>query len=271
MLRKNHKAHFFILDILTDKPGNGFIGVVMALMLFALPAIFPVFQLAMAQNADSSGSPLPSQEIQDQVKAAMGTLRKSNALPFPIPMMMQPPEESEWVPNTVTEVFPPEMRAAMMQNMAVVNPWSLRQVFSFMTLKMKADDGLEFNDVVEAMESQAVEENIKQVGRNQVWKEVEAKTGKPTPKFEVFHYCDALVARMVLDYSPEFAIFLPCRISVLEDAKGDIWLMTLDWDVSWLTFMWHPDSQLDAELKENGRRIRDSLVSIMEAGAKGEW
>ena len=212
-----------------------------------------------------------SQPNTESIQAALDQLRRSNALPFPIPMMMQPPAQGEWVPNTVTEPFPPEARAAMMQNMGAANPWSLRQVFSFMTLKMKADEGLDFDDVIEAMDSRAVDENLKKSGHNMVWKEVEAKTGEPTPRFEILQYCDALVARMVLDYSPEFSIFLPCRISVLEDAVGDIWIMTLDWDISWLSFTWHPDSQIDDELKESGRRIRNAMVSIMEAGAAGEW
>ncbi|MGB5705404.1 MAG: DUF302 domain-containing protein [Arenicellales bacterium] len=223
---------------------------------------------AMAQeSAENTTQETNNASIQE----ALDQLRKSNALPFPVPMMMQPPPYKEWVPNTVIEEFPAETRVAMLQNMAAANPWSLRQVFNFMTLKMKANEDLSFDDVIEAMDSQAVEENLKRSGHNMVWKEVEAKTGKPTPRFEILQYCDALVARMVLDYSPEFSIFLPCRISVLEDAVGDIWLMTLDWDVSWLSFVWHPDSQLDEELKENGRRIRNAMVSIMEAGASGDW
>ena len=150
-------------------------------------------------------------------------------------------------------------------------PWSLRQVFSFMTHKVRAKKGLSFDEIVEAMDSRAVEENLKKSGHNMIWKEIEAKTGQPTPRIEILQYCDAMVARMVLDYSPEFSIFLPCRISVLEDAKGDIWLMTLDWDVSWLNFVWHPDSQLDQELKKSGQRIRDAMLSIVEAGATGDW
>ena len=225
-------------------------------------------------TAGLTGQIASAQQLQpdmQSIQSALDQLRKSNALPFPVPMMMAPPDQQEWVPNTVTEAFPPEARAAMMQNMGAANPWSLRQVFSFMTLKMKAEPGLEFDDVIEAMDSRAIDENLKKTGHNMVWKEVEAKTGESTPRFEILQYCDALVARMVLDYSPEFSIFLPCRISVLEDAVGDVWLMTLDWDVSWLAFTWHPDSQLDEELKENGRRIRNALVSIMEAGASGEW
>ncbi len=227
--------------------------------------------LVTASLAGQNASAQQQQPDMQSIQSALDQLRRSNALPFPVPMMMAPPAQQEWVPNTVTEEFPPEARAVMMQNMGAANPWSLRQVFSFMTLKMKAEAGLEFDDVIEAMDSRAVEENLKKSGHNMVWKEVEAKTGEPTPRFEILQYCDALVARMVLDYSPEFSIFLPCRISVLEDAVGDIWLMTLDWDVSWLAFTWHPDSQLDEELKENGRRIRNAMVSIMEAGASGEW
>ena len=233
-----------------------------------------VFAVSIVITGSISLSAAHAQDQQvdtQNVQSALDQLRRSNALPFPIPMMMQPPPEGKWVPNTVTESFPPEARAAMMQNMSASNPWSLRQVFSFMTLKMKAEEGLEFDDVIEAMDSRAIDENLKKSGHNMVSKEVEAKTGEPTPRFEILQYCDALVARMVLDYSPEFSIFLPCRISVLEDAVGDIWIMTLDWDVSWLSFTWHPDSQIDDELKENGRRIRNAMVSIMEAGATGEW
>jgi uncharacterized protein (DUF302 family) len=207
-----------------------------------------------------------------EVTAAIDQLRQSNALPFPVPTMMDPFDSGEWVPNTVIEPFPEETRSAMLQSMAASNPWSLRQVFNFMALKMKAEEGLTFEEVVEAMDSRAIEENLKRLGPDQIGKEVAAKTGNPdAPKLEIHHYCDAMVARSILDYSPEFSIFLPCRISVLEDANGDVWLMTLDWDVSWLNFVWHPDSQIDAELKKEGQRIRDAMVSIMEAGATGAW
>ena len=214
--------------------------------------------------------PSAAQTNSEAIAGALDTLRKSNALPFPVPMMFNP-TDTTWEPNTVTEPFPREARAAMMTNAAMNNPWSLRQVFSFMAHKVRAKEGLTFDEIIEAMDSRAVEENLKKSGHNMIWKEIEAKTGQPTPRIEILQYCDAMVARMVLDYSPEFSIFLPCRISVLEDAKGDIWLMTLDWDVSWLNFVWHPDSQLDQELKKSGQRIRDAMLSIVEAGATGDW
>lgn len=250
-----------------NNPNNLPLATIIALCLGAFLQIISMTNAVAQDDSESAASAANNASIQE----ALEQLRKSNALPFPVPMMMQPPPYKELEPNTVIEEFPRETRVAIMQNMMGSNPWSLRQVFNFMTLKMKANEELSFDDVIEAMDSRAVEENLKRSGHNMVWKEVEAKTGKSTPRFEILQYCDALVARMVLDYSPEFSIFLPCRISVLEDGAGDIWLMTLDWDVSWLSFVWHPDSQIDQELKENGRRIRNAMVSIMEAGASGDW
>ena len=215
-------------------------------------------------------APVLAQTNSESVMQAIETLRKSNGLPFPLPMVFGLMTTS-LEPNTVSEPFSRQAREAMMTTAAASNPWSLRQVFNFMAHKVKAKEGLSFDEVIEAMDSRAVEDNLKKTGHSMIWKEIEAKTGKPTPRVEILQYCDAMVARMMLDYSPEFSVFLPCRISVLEDARGDIWLMTLDWDVSWLTFAWHPDSQINEELKAHGRRIRDALLSIVEAGATGDW
>lgn len=235
-----------------------------------LATIRTIFVPSLALLFSVLSMPVSAQSTSDSVSNAIETLRKSNGLPFPLPMMFSPMDMS-WEPNTVAEPFSREAREAMMTTSAGSNPWSLRQVFNFMAHKVKAEDGLSFDDVVEAMDSRAVEENLKKTGHSMIWKEVEAKTGKPTPRVEILQYCDAMVARMMLDYSPEFSVFLPCRISVLEDAHGDIWLMTLDWDVSWLSFVWHPDSQINEELMDHGRRIRNSMLSIVQAGATGDW
>ena len=48
---------------------------------------------------------------------------------------------------------------------------------------------------------------------------------------------------------PEFVVFLPCRIALLEDADKKLWVMTLDWDVQLDGFA-QGNSNLSAELKE---------------------
>ena len=132
-------------------------------------------------------------------------------------------------PNTVHPSISAEARANAVSSMMAVNPFSLRDMIAMMAVKYQAKEGLKYDEVVEAMKVKANEINFKFVGHNPLWKDIVAITGKQdTPRVEFFSFCDALVAREILDYSLEFAIFLPCRVAVVEDAYKKIWVMTLD-------------------------------------------
>lgn len=61
----------------------------------------------------------------------------------------------------------------------------------------------------------------------------------------------------------------PCRITVLEDSKGKIWIATLDWDVTWMDYSQNLN-KLDDELHARAVEIRDILEDIMTAGAYGD-
>jgi uncharacterized protein (DUF302 family) len=166
---------------------------------------------------------------------------------------------------------PKETKKRTYDSMVGAAPMSMKDMFNFMTLKMKAKAGLKFDEIVEAMDIKANEVNFKKVGVNAFWKDVGAISGLPTSRIEVMNYCDAEVGRRMLDFSPEFVIFIPCRVAVYEDYNGDIWLMTLDWDVSWLARAWQPGSQLSKQMRDDAVKIKDALVKIMEAGATGQW
>ena len=173
--------------------------------------------------------------------------------------------------NRVMPPIPREQKKALFDMMTPASSMSMRDLFNFMTDKIKADPELTFDDVVEAMELKANEVNFKKVGHNEFWRDVGAYSGLPTLRLEILQFCDADVGRRMLDFSPEFSIFIPCRITVMEDATGEIWLMTLDWDVSWLSRAWQPGSRLDPELVKDAVRIRDAMTQIMQAGASGDW
>lgn len=167
--------------------------------------------------------------------------------------------------------IPRELKQHMFNMMASVSGMSMRELFNFMSHKMKVNEGVTFDEVIESMEIKANEVNFKKVGHSKIWQDIGAISGLPTLRLEILHFCDAIVGRRMLDYSPEFSVFIPCRISVMEDATGEIWIMTLDWDVSWMAMAWHPESQLPDDLKQDARRIRDAMDDIMRAGATGEW
>ncbi len=191
-------------------------------------------------------------------------------MPFNIQLPPTRPKE-EVVPNTMRESISPEARANFVTSMMAMNPFSMQEMIAMMAIKYPAKEGLKFDDVVEAMKSKANEINFKFVGHNPLWKDIVAITGKTdTPRVEFFSFCDAVIARDLLDLSLEFAVFLPCRIAVVEDAYKKIWLLTLDWDVRWLDTSKNPN-QISDKLREGAIKIREAIDKIMRAGASGEF
>ncbi len=175
-------------------------------------------------------------------------------------------------PNTVSDSISAEAKRSFYQSMMMLSPLSLRDILSIMADKMPVAEGVSFEDAVDSMRLRANEINFKFVGHSPLWKDIVAISGdEDTPRVEIFHFCDAMVARKILDYAPEFVVFIPCRIALLEDADGKLWVMTLDWDVNWLDLAQNPNSVLDEELRADARRIRDGMRYIMEGAATGDF
>jgi uncharacterized protein (DUF302 family) len=140
-------------------------------------------------------------------------------------------------------------------------------------LKIKAKPGLSFDDVVESMMLRANKLNFKYVGNNLMYKDFQAVLGDfEAPRIEVHSFCDIAVGRDLLKISPEFLVFLPCRIGVMEDADKNIWVMMLDWNLEWVGG-YEKDGHLAGTLQRRdrhpqedggnhaGRRRRRSLIS----------
>lgn len=189
--------------------------------------------------------------------------------PAPDSYRFPAPEKRSFVPNTAMDPILPEARKRFLQSAMAANPLSLRDMINLFAYKLEAKPGVSYDDVVAAMKHKANKLNFKFVGVNSIYKDVAAITGKPTPRVEVYNFCDAIVARELLDYSLEFVVLLPCRIAVVEDARAKVWLMTLDWDVSWLDTSPNPDS-IPPSLRASAVRLRKAIDDIMQAGADGE-
>jgi uncharacterized protein (DUF302 family) len=186
-------------------------------------------------------------------------------------LMIPSQSKRDWPDNTVSGSLSQEAKRNFYQSMLMFSPLSLRDMFSIMTDKMPVAEDVSFDDAVDSMKLRANEINFKFVGHSPLWKDIAAITGEETPRVEIFQFCDAMVARKILDYAPEFVIFLPCRIALLEDAEGKLWVMTLDWDVNWVSLAQNPNSVLSAELTEEANRIREGMRYIMEGAASGDF
>lgn len=179
-------------------------------------------------------------------------------------------------PYEMSRVITPQEKNAMMRQLM---PWmnqatrmNVRDVMNYMAVKYKAKPGLSFDDVVESMKLRANQLNFKLVGHSPMWKDFQAVLGDMNaPRVEVFHYCDIAAGRAVLMYAPESLVFLPCRIGIMEDADKNIWVMTLDWDVSWLDSISGKMGMEGApELIKAAIDIRDKMDNIMRAAAEGD-
>jgi uncharacterized protein (DUF302 family) len=177
-------------------------------------------------------------------------------------------------PYTMRKSIPPEAKRQMMQMMMPIMTnifrMSMPDAMSWMSHKYKAKPGLSFDDVLESMNLRANKLNFKYVGSNLMWKDFKAVLNdQDSPRIEVHSYCDIAVGRDLLKISPEFLVFLPCRIGVMEDANKDIWVMMLDWNLDWVGG-YESAMGVTPELAKGAKEIRDKMDDIMRAGANGD-
>jgi uncharacterized protein (DUF302 family) len=132
--------------------------------------------------------------------------------------------------------------------------------------RVPVSKGVSLEDAVESMKLRANALNIKLVAEQPLSKQVEVMVGKPQRTMAIYQFCDALTAKELVDFNMEFSVFLPCRIAAIEDSSGQGWLMMMDVDVEALA----KANKLPAALKDKIKGVRDGLVQIVQAGAKGE-
>ena len=179
-------------------------------------------------------------------------------------------------PYEMSRIITPEEKAKMMKQMmpmmSMATRMDVKDVMNMMTTKYKVKPGLSFDDVVESMKLRANQLNFKLVGQSLMWKDFQAVLGDMnSPRIEVFHYCDIAAGREVLRYAPEALVYLPCRIGIMEDADKNIWVLTLDWDVSWLDSISNKMGlEQIPELVKSARDIREKMDNIMKAAANGD-
>jgi len=61
-----------------------------------------------------------------------------------------------------------------------------------------------------------------------------------------------------------FAVYMPCRIALIEDASGQGWLVMMDVNVDAIA----KEKHVPQALKDRINAVRKSLLEIMQAGAK---
>lgn len=133
-------------------------------------------------------------------------------------------------------------------------------------VRMPLSKGVSAQDCVQSMQLRANLLNMKEVGDLPLSAQVQAMTGKPQRLIRVFLFCNPLTAvQMVegVDGSIDFAAYLPCRITLVEDENKRYWLVMMN--LQPLIDSVPEGSPLRTKADEVGKM----LMSIMRAGAKG--
>lgn len=131
-------------------------------------------------------------------------------------------------------------------------------------VKQQLADGVSADDAIEALQSKAIELNMKFVAHQPLSKEL-ASRGVESGRLEIFQFCNPLDAAKMVKFNPIFAAYMPCRIALVEDIEGNTWLMMLNLD------MLINNTPLPEELKQIAGNINDTLTKIMMSGANGDF
>ncbi|MCG8015781.1 MAG: DUF302 domain-containing protein [Candidatus Thiodiazotropha sp. 'RUGA'] len=132
--------------------------------------------------------------------------------------------------------------------------------------KVPVEEGLSADDVEETMKFVANEHNMSNVGELPLSLDIEAKSGSDYRFVKIYLFCNSLIAAEMLDYSDAYSAYLPCRITLIEDKQGKLWLMTLNMDM-----MIYGGEPLPPGLKEKAIQVKEYILDIMNRGAAGDF
>jgi uncharacterized protein (DUF302 family) len=131
-------------------------------------------------------------------------------------------------------------------------------------VKQPLAEGVSADDAIDAMQSKAIELNMKFVAHQPLSKELEAR-GVDSGRLEIFQFCNPMDAYEMVKFNPIFAAYMPCRIALVEDQEGKLWVMMLNLD------MLIDNTPLPPEVKAIAEKVNTTLTNILNAAAAGEF
>mgnify|MGYP000285978194 CR=1 FL=1 len=139
----------------------------------------------------------------------------------------------------------------------------MQQMVNSSIQRFKLAEDVTVEDAIDSMKLRANNLNFKLVADLPLSEQVKSM-GEEANYMRILAFCDALIAKKMVDFNLIFAGFLPCRIAVVEDAEGQGWLVTMNMD------MMLQAVDLPEHLLPLGKQVRDTIYSIVEAGVNGD-
>ncbi len=128
----------------------------------------------------------------------------------------------------------------------------------------KVEEGVELEDVIDAINAVGIERNIKNVGELPLSEELIAR-GVESGVIHVMSFCNPVTARKMIDFSPAMAGFLPCRVTIVEQEDGlHIYTMNMDMAIKM-------GKEMPPELLEETMKVRNAMWDMLQNGSRGEF
>ena len=127
------------------------------------------------------------------------------------------------------------------------------------------DESLTPEDIKDSLKSLASARDFLFVGDAPFYKQVKAVTGEDYRHVSFMSFCDVRVGKMMADYRDAYTGFMPCRISIVEDKSGKLWLYSMNLDM-----MIYGGRRLPDELHTKALRVRNVIWDMMQGAANGE-
>ena len=120
-------------------------------------------------------------------------------------------------------------------------------------------------NAIEIMDETGEEYGLAMVDSKLMSRGEKDEDGVYQPYIRIRSYCSKTIAQIFLSHSPQFIGFMPCRIGMVEDKNGDIWLYTMSMEL-----MINGGHVLPPKLKKFANEVRKGMYTMMERGSKGE-
>jgi len=131
-------------------------------------------------------------------------------------------------------------------------------------IQMPLNKGVSIRDSVQAMITSAEDMNMKMVSHLKISDELKQR-GIKTRHFEVLQLCNPEDAGKLVQMESLYAAFIPCRIAVVEEDDGQVWLMMQNLDI----LINH--QLIPPKLAQIAIKINQQMLAVMAAGVSGEF
>lgn len=137
-----------------------------------------------------------------------------------------------------------------------------------MMLEFKVADDVTEEDVIDSINSVALEYNMMVVGEKNMFNLTDAKP-EEVKHARIIELCSLSVAKKMFNHSRYYGGFMPCRIVLVEYGNGETYLITMDMTLA--VYGGTDKKPIKGELLKDMLRVKEAMEQIPSRAARGDF